>query len=268
MEIDKNQLEKLVSDITQQAMDALNKVSGAIHPDSASEPLIARTIDHTLLKPDATLEQITCLCEEARDYHFASVCVNPTYVKTCAELLADVGDVAVCTVIGFPLGANTPSTKMLETLQALADGATEVDMVLNVGAVKSKNWALVREDIARVVTAAHAGGARCKVILETGLLTDEEKVKSCQICKEVGADFVKTSTGFGPGGATVEDIALMRATVGPDMGVKASGGVRSYADAQRMIAAGATRIGASAGVNIVKEALGNASSSEAPVTDY
>ena len=157
---------------------------------------------------------------------------------------------------------------MLETLQALADGATEVDMVLNVGAVKSKNWALVREDIVRVVTAAHAGGARCKVILETGLLTDEEKVKSCQICKEVGADFVKTSTGFGPGGATVEDIALMRATVGPDMGVKASGGVRSYADAQRMIAAGATRIGASAGVNIVKEALGNASSSEAPVTDY
>lgn len=259
MDINKEQLDKLVGEITQQALSAMDNLGEAVgKQQDDTQPLIARTIDHTLLKPDASMEQIAVLCDEAREHHFASVCVNPTYIKTCAELLKDVEDVAVCTVIGFPLGANTPEVKAYEVLQALADGANEVDMVINVGAIKSKNWVLVREDIARVVTAAHAGGAICKVILETALLTDEEKVKACQISRDAGADFVKTSTGFGPGGATVEDIALMRETVGPEMGVKASGGVRTYEDARQMIAAGATRIGASAGIRIVQEALGTA----------
>ncbi|GAB4571082.1 MAG: deoxyribose-phosphate aldolase [Anaerolineae bacterium] len=256
MDINNEELNKLVSEITRQALEALSKPQSQEAAAGNNDVLIARMIDHTLLKPDATAEQIAALCEEARDYHFASVCVNPSYVKLCAELLADVEDVAVCTVIGFPLGANTTAVKVYETLQALADGATEVDMVINVGAAKSKNWALVRSDIAGVVTAAHAGGALCKVILETALLSDEEKIRVCQIAREVGADFVKTSTGFGPGGATVEDIALMRETVGPELGVKASGGVRTFEDARRMIAAGATRIGASAGIRIVQEALG------------
>ncbi len=263
MDINKEQFDKLVNDITRQAMEALGKPHDTpVSQAEEGEVLIARMIDHTLLKPDASTEQLARLCEEARDYHFASVCVNPANVRACAALLADVEGVAVCTVIGFPLGANTTAVKEYETLQAITDGATEVDMVLNIGAIKSKNWPLVREDIARVVTAAHAGGARCKVILETGLLSDEEKARACQICRDAGADFVKTSTGFGPGGATAEDIALMRQTVGPDMGVKASGGIRTYEDARRMIAAGATRIGASAGVSIVQEALGAAASQD------
>jgi deoxyribose-phosphate aldolase len=221
-----------------------------------SQQSIARFIDHTLLKPDATRDQILHLCEEARCYHFASVCVNPTYVKLCAQQLKSVPDVAVCTVIGFPLGATVTEVKVFETKQAITDGATEIDMVQNVGALKSGDLDLVRRDIAAVVEAAHAQGAICKVILETGLLTDDEKERACQIAKEVGADFVKTSTGFSAGGATAADIALMRRVVGPGMGVKASGGIRSFADAQIMIAAGATRIGASAGVRILEESVG------------
>ena len=214
------------------------------------EAKIAAMIDHTLLKPNATADQIAQLCYEARKYGFASVCVNPSHVSLCAQLLKN-SDVKVCTVIGFPLGATTPEVKAFEAEDAIADGATEIDMVINIGALKVRDYDLVAEDIAGVVRVGHAHGALVKVILETALLDREEKVAACLIAKEAGADFVKTSTGFGGGGATVEDIALMRQVVGPDMGVKASGGVGDFADAQKMVAAGATRIGASAGVKIV-----------------
>jgi deoxyribose-phosphate aldolase len=208
-----------------------------------------RMIDHTLLKPEATKAQIEKLCAEAKEYHFMSVCVNPTWVKHAAELLAGT-DVKVCTVIGFPLGANTPAVKAFETAQAIQDGATEVDMVINIGALKSGMYDLVLDDIKAVVQAAQ-GKALTKVIIETCLLTDEEKVKACELAKEAGADFVKTSTGFSTGGATAADIALMRKTVGLEMGVKASGGVRDTATAKAMVEAGANRIGASASVAIV-----------------
>ena len=217
---------------------------------------VARIIDHTLLKPDATRAQIEQLCAEARRYRFRSVCVNPTWVALCADLLAETPDVLVCTVVGFPLGATTPEVKAFEAERAIADGAKEVDMVMNVGALKSGDHDLVERDIRAVVDVAHERGARCKVILETGLLTPDEIVTASQIAKRAGADFVKTSTGFGPGGATVADIALMRQAVGPEMGVKASGGVRTYEDVQALVAAGATRIGASAGVRIVEQARG------------
>lgn len=225
---------------------------------------IARLIDHTLLKPSASRDQIVKLCDEARQYRFASVCVNPTYVALCAELLQDTPDVAVCTVIGFPLGATLPEVKVYEAEQVIARGATEVDMVQNVGAIKSKDYDLVRQDMAAVIETAHAHHAICKVILETALLPYEEMKVACRIALEVGADFVKTSTGFGPGGATVSDITLMRQFVGPDMGIKASGGIRSYADAWAMVSVGATRIGASAGVRIVRESRGRA---KTPVSD-
>lgn len=228
---------------------------------------IARVIDQTLLKPEATRAQILALCEEACRYHFASVCVNPVYVSLCAERLQDLNDVAVCTVIGFPLGATLPEVKAYEAERAIADGATEIDMVQQVGALKSQNYDLVRRDMAAVVTVAHAHGLICKVILETALITNAEKEMACRIAQEVGADFVKTSTGFGPGGATAADVALMRCVVGPTMGVKASGGIRSYADAQVMLAAGATRIGTSAGARIVEEAAGQSLAS-APVENY
>ncbi len=224
---------------------------GVLPDDTA----IAHTIDHTLLKPDTTPAQIAQLCHEARTYHFASVCINPAYVKLCAELL-EGSNVKVCTVIGFPLGATPPEVKAYETQQALKDGATEIDMVINIGALRAADYKYVLSDIAAVVQTAHAANALCKVILETSMLTDAQKVASCQLSKVAGADFVKTSTGFGGGGATVADVALMRYVVGREMGVKASGGVRTYQDARAMIAAGATRIGASAGVRIVKEALG------------
>lgn len=211
---------------------------------------IARMIDHTALKADTVEKQIIKLCEEAKEYHFASVCVNPTWVKKSAELLAGT-DVKVCTVIGFPLGANTPEVKAFEVSQAIKDGATEVDMVINIGALKDGNNELVERDIKAVVDAAK-GQALTKVIIETCLLTDEEKIRACELAVKAGADYVKTSTGFSTGGATKEDIALMRKTVGPDIGVKASGGVRNAADAEAMIEAGATRIGASAGIEIVK----------------
>jgi len=215
---------------------------------------IARRIDHTLLKADASQDKIAQLCYEARTYHFASVCVNPAHVKLCAQLLKG-SDTAVCTVVGFPLGATPPTVKAFETQQAIRDGATEIDMVINIGALKSQDYKVVHEDIGAVVRAAHAGNALVKVIIEAALLTDEEKVIACQLSKAAEADFVKTSTGFGPGGATVEDVSLMRRVVGPGMGIKAAGGVGSYSDAKAMIAAGATRLGASAGVKIVKEAI-------------
>jgi deoxyribose-phosphate aldolase len=214
---------------------------------------IARLIDHTLLKPDASQDQIAQLCYEARTHNFASVCINPTHVKLAAQLLKGSA-VDVCTVVGFPLGASPSTVKAYETQQALRDGATEIDMVINVGALKSQDYKHVFEDIGAVVRTAHSGNALVKVIIEAALLTDEEKVIACQLCKAAGADFVKTSTGFGPGGATVADVVLMRRVVGPKIGIKAAGGVRSYSDAQEMIAAGATRIGASAGVAIVAEA--------------
>ena len=211
---------------------------------------IASYIDHTLLKQDATGQQIDQLCAEAAQYHFASVCVNPYYVPRCVKNLKGT-DVKVCTVVGFPLGATTTETKAFETLQAIASGATEIDMVINVCALKSGHIKGVEQDIQALVAACE-GKAILKVIIETCLLTDEEKVLACQIAKRCGAHFVKTSTGFSTGGATVEDIALMRQTVGPDMGVKASGGIRDYAKAKAMVEAGATRIGASAGIAIVE----------------
>ncbi|MCA9928716.1 MAG: deoxyribose-phosphate aldolase [Anaerolineales bacterium] len=214
---------------------------------------IAGMIDHTLLKPDASQDQIAQLCYEARTYNFASVCVNPTHVKLAAQLLKG-SPVDVCTVVGFPLGATPPAVKAFETQQAIRDGATEIDMVINIGALKSKDYKTVLEDIGTVTRASHAGNAIVKVIIEAALLTDEEKVIASQLSKAAGANFVKTSTGFGPGGATAHDVALMRRVVGPDIGIKAAGGVRSFADAQTMIAAGATRIGASAGIRIIQEA--------------
>ena len=214
---------------------------------------IAAMIDHTLLKPEATREQIVSLCQEAKENKFFSVCVNPAWVSTSNELLQG-SSVKVCTVIGFPLGATTSETKVFETKNAVDNGANEVDMVINIGALKDKNDSLVEKDIRAVVDAAK-GRALTKVIIETSLLTKEEKIRACKLSVKAGADYVKTSTGFSTGGATVEDIALMRQTVGPEIGVKASGGVRSTADAQKMLEAGATRIGASSSVSIIKGLL-------------
>ncbi|WP_411343384.1 deoxyribose-phosphate aldolase [Paenibacillus sp. WLX1005] len=211
---------------------------------------VAKLIDHTLLKADATQAEVAKLVDEAKKYQFASVCVNPTWVSFCAEQLQGTG-VDVCTVIGFPLGANTPEVKAFEAANAIANGATEVDMVINIGALKDGNNELVERDIRAVVDAAK-GKALVKVIIETSLLTDEEKVRASELSVKAGTDFVKTSTGFSTGGATPEDVALMRKTVGPDIGVKASGGVRSEEDLNAMVAAGATRIGASSGVKIME----------------
>lgn len=227
--------------------ERLTSTLGVIPGDGS----LAGMIDHTLLKPDATPDQIAQLCFEARKHGFASVCVNPGWVKLCAQLL-EGSPVKVCTVIGFPLGATTPEVKAFETRTALDNGATEIDMVINIGALKARDLELVARDIRGVVTAAHSCGALVKVIIETALLTDEDKTVACLLSKEADADFVKTSTGFSGGGATVHDIALMRRVVGPEMGVKASGGVRTFEDAQSMIKAGATRIGASAGVKIIQ----------------
>jgi len=212
---------------------------------------LAGMIDHTLLKPDATPEQIAQLCFEARKYGFASVCVNPAWVELCAQLLKG-SPVKVCTVIGFPLGASAADVKAFETKTAVEQGATEIDMVINIGALKARDLELVAGDIRQVVITAHHAGAIVKVIIEAALLTDEEKTIACLLSKEAGADFVKTSTGFASGGATAHDVALMRRTVGPEMGVKAAGGVRTFEDAEQMIQAGATRIGASAGVKIIQ----------------
>jgi len=212
---------------------------------------IAKYIDHTILKPDSTAEEVKKLCKEAKEYNFASVCVNGCYAKLVSvELLGS--DVKTCVVVGFPLGAMTKEAKAFETTQAIENGANEIDMVINVGALKAKNYDFLKDDIEAVVNAAK-GKAIVKVIIEACLLTDEEKVKACEISKEAKADFVKTSTGFGASGATKEDIALMRKVVGEELGVKASGGVRDYKTAMDMINAGASRIGASASIAIVNE---------------
>lgn len=233
--------------VVEAGAERLSSTIGAVPNDIN----LARMIDHTLLKPDATPDQIAQLCFEARKYGFASVCVNPTWVKLCAQLL-EGSQVKVCTVIGFPLGATASDVKAFEAKNAIDEGATEIDMVINIGALKARDLELVARDIRGVVTTAHAHNAIVKVILETVLLTDEEKTIASLISKEAGADFVKTSTGFSGGGATVHDVALMRRAVGPEMGVKASGGVKTFEDAANMIEAGATRIGASAGVKIIQ----------------
>lgn len=214
-----------------------------------SDMQLAKMIDHTLLKPETTKAQILQLCKEAKEYEFASVCVNPYWVATCAEVLKET-EVKVCTVIGFPLGASATEVKAFETQTAIQHGATEIDMVLNIGALKDQEDAVVEADIAAVVAEAK-GKALVKVIIETSLLTEEEKIRACELSKKAGADFVKTSTGFSTGGATVEDIKLMRRVVGPELGVKASGGVRDRQATIAMVNAGATRIGASSGIAIV-----------------
>lgn len=216
---------------------------------------IARYIDHTNLKPYATKEDIIKLCDEAIQYGFYAVCVNPYRVKLAKDYLSGKGaDVKVASVIGFPLGATPTEVKVFEAKKALDDGADELDMVINIGALKDGDYEYVKRDIEEVVKVAHEKGAKVKVIIETCYLTDEEKVKACELAKEAGADFVKTSTGFGSGGATVEDVRLMRKVVGPEMGVKASGGIRTYDQAVAMIEAGANRIGTSSGVKIVEGA--------------
>ena len=214
---------------------------------------LAGIIDHTILKPESTAAEVRRVCAEARKYRFASVCVNPCWVALVASELRGT-PVKVCTVVGFPLGANTTETKMAETVAAIRVGAQEIDMVMNVGALRSADEIAVQNDIRGVVEVAHRGGALLKVILETALLTDDQKIAACRIAKQAGADFVKTSTGFGPGGATTADIRLMRDTVGPAMGVKASGGIRTLEDLRSMVAAGASRVGASASVSIVEAA--------------
>jgi deoxyribose-phosphate aldolase len=215
---------------------------------------IAALIDHTLLKPEATEADIRKICGEAREYGFASVCVNPYWVPVVAKELAGSA-VKVCTVVGFPLGASAADIKVAETTKALTDGAREIDMVINIGELRGGNLRAVGDEIGSVVQVSHSKSAIVKVILETALLTDEQKIEACRLSKDAGADFVKTSTGFAAHGATVEDVALMRKAAGAEMGVKASGGIRTLEDLRKMVAAGATRIGTSAGVKIV-EAVG------------
>jgi deoxyribose-phosphate aldolase len=227
-----------------------------LHASGGTPGSVAAMIDHTLLKPDATRAEIEKLCAEARDLGFATVCVNPTWVALAAARLRGSA-VKVCSVVGFPLGATTPDVKHYEARRAIFDGAAEVDMVINVGALKSGDLRVVERDIEAVVAPARECGVVSKVIIEAALLSDDEKVAACTLAKAAGADFVKTSTGFGPGGATVADVALMRRVVGAEMGVKAAGGVRDYEGLRAMVAAGATRVGASAGVKIVQQARGD-----------
>jgi deoxyribose-phosphate aldolase len=236
-------------------VDAGAERIGIVLGETATAHDWASLIDHTLLKPEAAEADIRKLCDEARQFGFASVCVNPAWVKRAAEFLQGSG-VPVCTVIGFPLGATLPDVKAYETRRAIFDGAREVDMVINIGALKSNDDCAVENDIRAVVVAAHEYHVLCKVIIETALLTDDEKVRACLAAKNAGADFVKTSTGFAKGGATANDVALMRRTVGKALGVKASGGVKGIEDARAMFEAGATRIGASVGVKIAQEASG------------
>ena len=246
---------QLCPDHVQGVLDAGACRLGVRGGDPASLSNLAGYIDHTLLKPDATAAQIDQLCAEAMENHFASVCVNGSWVRRCAEILEGSG-VAVCTVVGFPLGASVPEVKAYEARRAIEDGACEVDMVINVGAIKSGDCEFARRDIAGVAEVCHRLGAKLKVILETCLLTDDEIERASRGAKQAGADFVKTSTGFSTGGATAHHVALMRRAVGPTLGVKASGGVRDAAGAREMIEAGATRIGASASVAIAKGGAG------------
>lgn len=245
--------------VMQRIVDAGAARVGVVLGESASARDWSSMIDHTLLKADATQDEIRKLCEEAAQFRFASVCVNPAWVRAAACMLQGSG-VPVCTVIGFPLGATLPDVKAYEARRAIFDGAREVDMVINVGALKSGDDATVEFDIRSVAEVAHAHNVILKVIIETALLTDEEKVRACLAAKNACADFVKTSTGFSKGGATVADVALMRQVVGSELGVKASGGVKGIDDARAMIEAGATRIGASVGVKIAQEAAGVKSS--------
>lgn len=265
-------MELLVKQITQEVMAQISN-RGEVKPATAVKekqattsfmvnkvitgPQIARMIDHTLLKPDSTKEQIITLCEEAKEYNFATVCVNPFWVPTAKEAL-NGSKVGITTVVGFPLGSTSTFSKVAEARDAIASGATEIDMVINIGALKSGEYEIVKKDIEGVVLACK-GQAVVKVIIETGYLTDEEKKKACMLAKMAGADFVKTSTGFGPGCATPDDIALMREAVGPEIGVKASACVRDLDTARKMVAAGATRIGASAGIAIIKGEKGKGS---------
>ena len=226
-----------------------------LHATGGAAGAVAGMIDHTLLKPDATKQEIEKLCREAAEYHFATVCVNPAWVALCASLLRGTG-VGVCSVVGFPLGATTPDVKHYETRRVIFDGASEVDMVINIGALKSGELQVVERDIAAVVGPCREANVVSKVIIEVALLTDDQKIAASALAKAAGADFVKTSTGFASGGATAADVALMRRVVGADMGVKAAGGVRDFEGLKAMVAAGATRVGASAGVKIVQESQG------------
>jgi deoxyribose-phosphate aldolase len=234
-----------------------------LHATGGAAGTVAAMIDHTLLKPDAKREEIEKLCREAAQFHFATVCVNPAWVALAAQLLRGSG-VGVCSVVGFPLGATTADVKHYETRRAIFDGASEIDMVINIGALKSGDLKVVERDIAAVVGPCREVGVVSKVILEVALLNDDEKIAACTLSKAVGADFVKTSTGFASGGATAADVALMRRVVGADMGVKAAGGVRDYEGLKAMVAAGATRVGASAGVKIVQESQGQKTTAPAP----
>ena len=234
-----------------------------LHATGGAAGSVAGMIDHTLLKPDATRQEIEKLCREAAEFHFATVCVNPTWVSTAAHLLRGTG-VGVCSVVGFPLGATTADVKHYETRRAIFDGAAEIDMVINIGALKSGDLKVVERDIAAVVGPCREAGVVSKVILEVALLNDDEKIAACTLSKAAGADFVKTSTGFASGGATAADVALMRRVVGAEMGVKAAGGVRDYEGLKAMVAAGATRVGASAGVRIVQESEGRTTTAPAP----
>ncbi len=234
-----------------------------MHASGGAAGSVSSMIDHTLLKPDATRAEIEKLCREAGEFRFATVCVNPAWVATAAALLRDSG-VGVCSVVGFPLGATTADVKNYETRRAIFDGATEIDMVINIGALKSGDLRTVERDIEAVVGPCRECGALSKVIIEAALLTDEEKITACTLSKAAGADFVKTSTGFASGGATAADVALMRRVVGADMGVKAAGGVRDLEGLKAMVAAGATRVGASAGVKIVQESKGQKPAAASP----
>src|SRR5688500_5105908 len=234
-----------------------------LHAAGGGAGEVAGLIDHTLLKPDATAQEIEKLCREAAEFHFATVCVNPTWVAFAARLLRGTG-VGVCSVVGFPLGATTPDVKQYETRRAIFDGATEIDMVINVGALKSGDLRLVEQDIEAVTGPCRQAGAISKVIIEAALLSDEEKITASTLTKAAGADFVKTSTGFGPGGATIADVMLMRRVVGDTVGVKAAGGVRDLEQMRAMVAAGASRVGASAGVRIVKESRGESTGNAKP----
>jgi deoxyribose-phosphate aldolase len=236
-----------------------------LHADGGGAGEVAGLIDHTLLKADATAAEVEKLCREAAEFHFATVCVNPTWVALCSRLLRGSG-VGVCSVVGFPLGATTPDVKQYETRRAIFDGATEIDMVINIGALKSGDLRLAEQDIEAVTTPCRASSVVSKVIIEAALLSDEEKVTASTLTKAAGADFVKTSTGFGPGGATVADVMLMRRVVGDTIGVKAAGGVRDLDQMRAMVAAGATRVGASAGVRIVKESRGESLSTLKPAS--